>query len=98
VHRSILEPFVKALQLEVAGLKSNFLEIDQGQIGPIIAGLQAPIVQRHLSQALSQGAKAVVGGQVREHQGGLWCEPTVLVNVTPEMAIMTDRYFACDAF
>ncbi len=94
VHRSIFTPFVAALQLEVSGLKSNFLEIDQGQIGPIIAGVQAPIVQRHLSQALSQGAKAVVGGQVREHHGGLWCEPTVLVDVTPEMAIMTEETFA----
>ena len=98
VHRSIFAPFVAALQLEVSGLKSNFLEIDQGQIGPIIAGVQAPIVQRHLSQALSQGAKAVVGGQVREHHGGLWCEPTVLVDVTPEMAIMTEETFAGTMF
>ena len=35
----------------------------------------------------------LTGGNVVEHDGGLWCQPTVLVNVTQDMAIMRDETF-----
>jgi len=53
-----------------------------------------PIVQRHLADALAKGARALTGGQVVNKGGGAWCEPTVLVDVTHEMAVMTEETFA----
>ena len=94
VHRSVHAPFVKALVAEVAALRHNYPDIDQGQIGPIIAAVQVPIVRRHLQDAIDKGARAVLGGKVLEQGGGFWCEPTVLVDVTHEMAIINEETFA----
>jgi succinate-semialdehyde dehydrogenase/glutarate-semialdehyde dehydrogenase len=94
VQRSVYDDFVAALVAEVAGLQHCWPDISAGQIGPIISAVQVPIVQRHLTDALAQGARALTGGQVVNKGGGAWCEPTVLVDVTHEMAVMTEETFA----
>lgn len=94
VQRSVYDDFVAALVAEVAGLQHCWPDISAGQIGPIISAVQVPIVQRHLTDALAQGARALTGGQVVHKGGGAWCEPTVLVDVTHQMAVMTEETFA----
>lgn len=94
VHHSIHERFVQALTAEVGALRHCYPNIDQGQIGPIIAAVQVPIVKRHLEDAFAKGAIAVTGGKLLELGGGVWCEPTVLINVTHEMAILNEETFA----
>jgi succinate-semialdehyde dehydrogenase / glutarate-semialdehyde dehydrogenase len=94
VHRSVFDSFVRLLAAEVRQLRHCWPDISQGQIGPIISTVQVPIVQRHLSDALAQGAVAVTGGQVIEQGGGFWCQPTVLTNVNHHMAVMTEETFA----
>lgn len=94
VHRSVHDAFVEALVAEVATLQHCWPDITAGQVGPIISAVQVPIVQRHLADALAKGARAMTGGQVVIKGGGAWCEPTVLVNVTHEMAVMTEETFA----
>lgn len=94
VQRSVYDAFVEVLVAEVAGLQHCWPDIGAGQIGPIISAVQVPIVQRHLADALAKGARALTGGQVVNKGGGAWCEPTVLVNVTHEMAVMTEETFA----
>jgi succinate-semialdehyde dehydrogenase/glutarate-semialdehyde dehydrogenase len=64
VQRSVYDDFVAALVAEVAGLQHCWPDISAGQIGPIISAVQVPIVQRHLTDALAQGARALTGGQV----------------------------------
>ena len=94
VQRSIHDAFVDALVREVSALQHCWPDIDEGQIGPIIAAVQVPIVQRHLADALAKGARALTGGRVVEKGGGFWCEPTVLVAATHDMAVVTQESFA----
>jgi len=94
VERTVHDRFVELLAAEVGALKHCWPDIAQGQIGPIIATVQEPIVRRHLEDALARGAKAVTGGRVLELGGGAWCEPTVLVNASHDMAVMTEETFA----
>ncbi len=94
VHEAIAQPFTEQLAERVGALRLNWPDIAQGEIGPIIAEPQVALVRRHLEGALARGARALTGGRVVPHDGGFWCQPTVLVDVTPEMAVMAEETFA----
>lgn len=94
VDVKIQDAFLAALSREVGALKLNDADIQSGQIGPIISQAQVSIIQRHLDDAYARGAKALVGGHVVQRGGGYWCEPTVLVNVTQDMAVIKEETFA----
>lgn len=94
VQRAVHDRFVELLATEVKALRHSWPDIAAGELGPIIAAVQEPIVRHHLADALAGGAHAVTGGQVLGLGGGAWCEPTVLVGVTPDMAVMREETFA----
>ena len=54
---------------------------------------QRHIIESHLQDAKAKGAKTECGGGIIEHNGGLWCEPTVLSNVNHDMLVMTEETF-----
>ncbi len=94
VHAAVAPRFTEALARRVGALRLNWPDITQGEIGPIIAAPQVDIVRRQLDDALSRGAVALTGGRVVQHEGGWWCEPTVLANVTPDMAVVAEETFS----
>ena len=94
VDATVAEEFTALLVQQVAALRLNWPDIHSGQIGPIIALAQVDVVRRHLAEAQANGAKALTGGHVVQHDGGWWCEPTVLVDVTPQMAVVAEETFA----
>jgi acyl-CoA reductase-like NAD-dependent aldehyde dehydrogenase len=61
-------------------------------VGAMTFGPQVDIVERHVEDARSRGARVVVGGH-REDRPGHWFEPTVLVDVDHDMAIMREETF-----
>lgn len=61
-------------------------------IGPLINKATFDKVQRLLADALSKGAKALVGGGAHE-LGGNYVQPTVLTGVTTEMDIAREEIF-----
>jgi acyl-CoA reductase-like NAD-dependent aldehyde dehydrogenase len=61
-------------------------------VGSMTFGPQVDIVERHVEDARARGAKVVVGGH-REDRPGHWFEPTVLVDVDQDMAIMREETF-----
>ena len=61
-------------------------------VGAITFPKQMDIIESHVKDAVEHGAKVLVGG----HRGpgpGDFFEPTVLVDVTPDMKCMTDETF-----
>jgi len=94
VHRSIHDAFVAALGASIGSLRHNHPDIHSGELGPVIAAIQAPIIERHLADAYAKGARAVCGGKVLTLGGGRWCEPTVLANASHDMAIVSEETFA----
>lgn len=89
----IYTPLVEAVAARCSALRLNTDAMQSGDLGPIIFERQAGVLQAQLDDALAKGARVVTGGHIIEHGGGLWCEPTVLVNVTQDMAIMRDETF-----
>ncbi len=61
-------------------------------VGALSSEAQLEVVERHVSEALAKGARALVGGK-RADQPGTYFEPTVLVDVDQSMSCMADETF-----
>lgn len=62
-------------------------------LGPVIWERQLEVIERHVEDARARGAKILTGGRRNPDLPGLFYEPTVLVDVTPEMAIVREETF-----
>lgn len=90
VVKEIADKFTAKVVEKTAALRLT-CDAANGEVGPLINEKQLAIVERHVQEALSQGAKALTGGKRR--QPGYYYEPTVLVNVDHRMAIMREETF-----
>ena len=93
VEAPVADAFIDALVKEASKLQLAWPDPQRGQIGPIIAASQIELVRAQLEEALGRGARALTGGALVEH-GGTWCPPTVLVDVTEDMAVAHEESFA----
>jgi succinate-semialdehyde dehydrogenase/glutarate-semialdehyde dehydrogenase len=59
-------------------------------VGPLVDQAGHDKVAAHVEDAVAKGARAAVGGQPR---GGLFFDPTVLVEVAPGMRILEEETF-----
>jgi len=93
VAREIYRPFLDALVAGARAARLNHPDIARGEIGPFIFERQAAIVEGQLRDAVDKGARVLAGGTVERLGGGLYLRPTVLVDVTPDMAVMQEETF-----
>lgn len=93
VQRKIYDAVCECVTRRMSALRMNMDDIREGELGPIIFARQAEILRAQLADAFAKGARALTGGRIVERDGGLWCEPTVLVDVTQDMAVMRDETF-----
>ncbi|WP_380875704.1 aldehyde dehydrogenase [Sphingomonas sp. DBB INV C78] len=93
VAREIAEPFLAALVEGAKAARLNYPDVHKGDIGPFIFARQAEIVQSQIDDAVAKGAQVLAGGQVETLGGGKYLRPTVLVDVTADMAIMEEETF-----
>jgi succinate-semialdehyde dehydrogenase/glutarate-semialdehyde dehydrogenase len=90
VHNAVYDEFVEKLSKAVAALRvGNGLDTD-AQMGPLINEKGLNKVKHHLEDALSKGAKVIVGGNEMD---GLFFQPTVLTDITPDMIIAREEVF-----
>jgi acyl-CoA reductase-like NAD-dependent aldehyde dehydrogenase len=93
VHASIHDAFVTAFVKEVRGFKLGEPTAEDSYIGPLTRAQQVKVLQMQVADALAKGAQLLVGGHPLDRPGGHWFEPTVLVNVSHEMAVMREESF-----
>lgn len=91
--RHIYPTFVDCVVARTKALTLNTEALQSGELGPIIFPRQAGILKAQLDDAIAKGARVLTGGKLIEREGGIWCEPTVLVDVTQEMEIMQAETF-----
>jgi succinate-semialdehyde dehydrogenase / glutarate-semialdehyde dehydrogenase len=88
----IYDDFVSKLAKKVMDMKvGNGVEVGVVQ-GPLITMDAVEKVERHIADAVGQGARVVVGGK-RHPLGRTFFEPTVLANVTTRMLITQEETF-----
>lgn len=93
VARAIADPFVEALVRKARAARLNHPDLASGEVGPFIFDRQAAIVAEQLRDARERGARILTGGEIEELDGGLYLRPTVVTEVTPDMALMREETF-----
>jgi succinate-semialdehyde dehydrogenase len=92
VHESLFEPFVDRFVGRVAGLRVGEGLGDDVDVGPLIHDRALDRLEGLVESTIRDGARVLIGGS-RHALGGRFFEPTVLVDVNDEHAIMTDEVF-----
>ena len=88
----IYDEFVSGLSKKVQDLKVGFGTETGVMQGPLITMDAVDKVERHIKDAVGQGAKVVVGGK-RHSLGRSFFEPTVLADVTTTMLVTREETF-----
>lgn len=101
IHEKVYEQFIDLLTIEV-----NRLKVGQGfsegvTQGPLINKAAVEKVQRHIDDALANGASMITGGQPHE-LGGLFYQPTIIKHANHKMLVAHEETFgpvaACFSF
>jgi len=92
VQSGIHDAFVARLTEKVGAMKVGPGTQDGVTIGPLINDKAIAKVEGLVREAVEQGARATVGG-ARHDLGGLFWQPTVLVDATPEMRLFQEEIF-----
>ncbi len=92
VQDRVYDAFAAKLTEKVKGFKVGPGTEPGVVIGPLIDEPGVEKVEKHVADALGKGAKALLGGK-RHERGGLFFQPTVLANVTPDMLVSHEETF-----
>lgn len=89
-HHSLFAAFTESLVNRVAALSVGDPLDESTDVGPMINEAAARRADSWIAEAVSGGAKILLGGKRR----GNFLEPTVLTNVKAEMKVCTEEIFA----
>ncbi len=92
VQAGVYDAFAAKLAAEVATFKVGDGTEPGVTQGPLINGDAVTKVEAHIADALSKGAKAILGGK-RHEKGGTFFEPTILTGVTSNMDVAREETF-----
>jgi len=90
VQDGVYDEFVEKFTHAVAGLRAGDVFDRDVQIGPLINRKGLEKVEMHVADAIARGADVRHGGSRME---GLYFQPTVLANATPDMIIAREEVF-----
>jgi succinate-semialdehyde dehydrogenase/glutarate-semialdehyde dehydrogenase len=92
VQDGVYDEFARRFTEKVKGLKvGNGMEPGVNQ-GPLIEDKAIVKVEHHIADALSKGARLLLGGK-RHELGHSFFQPTVLADVTPAMLVSEEETF-----
>lgn len=89
VADEVAEEFTRLVREKAAAITYGSGDTD---MGPLFSDTQLDIVDKHVRDAEEKGATIAVGGK-RGSEKGLYFQPTVVLDATPDMAIMREETF-----
>jgi succinate-semialdehyde dehydrogenase/glutarate-semialdehyde dehydrogenase len=92
VHAKVYDEFAERLGAAVAELNVGDGAQESTTLGPLIDVKAANGVLSMVDDAVSGGAKVIIGGK-RAANGEAFVEPTVLTDVTPQMRVFREEIF-----
>jgi succinate-semialdehyde dehydrogenase/glutarate-semialdehyde dehydrogenase len=90
VQDGVYDAFAAKLAEKVKGFKVGAGTEPGVVIGPLIDEQGLAKVEKHVADATGKGAKVILGGKKLK---GLFFEPTVITNVTPDMLVSFEETF-----
>ncbi len=92
VQRGIYDTFIEMLTVQISKLKIGHGNIEDTDIGPLISSAAVTKVDNLVKDAVAAGAQLVLGGKVDE-QGKHFYQPTLIIDVKPDMRIAKEEIF-----
>src|SRR5450432_3046879 len=92
VQEGVYQAFADKLATAVGKLKVGDGLKGETQQGPLIDMKAVEKVEEHIADAVKKGATVIMGGK-RSTLGHSFFEPTILANVTPQMAVAREETF-----
>ena len=94
IHENIYDEFVKGFKQKVTELSLGFGLEQSPDMGPLISKNAQSRMTHFVNDAVAKGATLLFGGSVpKSFEGGYWFSPTILVDVTTEMAVFKEEIF-----
>ncbi|WP_336082523.1 succinic semialdehyde dehydrogenase [Nocardia sp. SSK8] len=93
VAEEIRAEFVAAFVARTRALRVGAAFDFSVDVGSLTTPAQLETVTAHLADAVSKGATVLAGGVARPDLGPLFHEPTILADVTPDMAVFAQETF-----
>ena len=93
VHRTIFDAVVEGLKNLILTKNVGPAEDPSTDIGPLVAERQVVNLERQVVDALQKGAEIIIGGKRPSHVKGAYYEPTILINITFDMAVWKEEVF-----
>ena len=90
VHEKVYDEYVTAFTEEVKSWKTGSPTEEGVYIGPLTRQAQIKVLEHQVHDAVDKGATVLTGGK---KISGNYFEPTVITNVTNQMALMRDESF-----
>jgi acyl-CoA reductase-like NAD-dependent aldehyde dehydrogenase len=88
---SVYDEFVALVKAEIARMKIGG-PAEDADMGPMTFPHQIAMVERHIDDAREKGASIATGGKRMDKEGQFF-EPTLVLDVTPEMEIYREETF-----
>ncbi len=92
VQKSVFDQVVEGVAAAAKNIKVGSGLEPSSQMGPLVSDEQLSRVTGYLQSGMTEGAKALTGGQ-RYGDRGYFVEPTVLVNANQQMKIVQEEIF-----
>lgn len=89
VEAPIFDAFCDKLTAKIKGFQVGDPHDPQTVIGPLIDRKQCRVLDGHVADAVSKGAKLLTGGR----SDGAFYQPTILAGVTPDMVVFREESF-----
>lgn len=93
VMQDIYDVFVSELVRQAAELRLGSDHTYNNDIGSLISAEQFELVEEHVQDAVSKGARVLAGGRPRPDVGPLFYEPTILEGVRAGMTVYREETF-----
>ncbi|HTO52169.1 MAG TPA: aldehyde dehydrogenase family protein [Myxococcota bacterium] len=91
VVEEVADPFIDKVVARTRALRQE--ASGEFDVGAMFWPRQLEIVSRQVDEAVAQGARVLVGGRKNPRLGGYFYEPTVIVDVRSDMALMREENF-----
>ena len=94
IHEDVYSEFVKGFKERISSKCILGPGTQEGvTCGPLVNQMQTKKVASFVDDALQKGAKALIGGKIANKIGSNFFEPTILVDVKPDMMVYNDEVF-----
>lgn len=93
IESDVYDEVIAGVVARARALRIGCADDPKTEVGPLISSLHADNVLAAVQAGVAEGAILATGGSRVENGGGFFVDPTVLVDVTQSMRIVSDEVF-----